>query len=93
MSVVPWTRQPLGIVVQFGSWRFTVHYTGCGAYLRSEVRNRNRPVSPGMRLSVCGHCRPAEEEVETHLRTVSIHPDSHGGLGRMQRSLPTGAGQ
>lgn len=75
-------RRTLGIVVQIGSWRFTVHHTDCADYLRSQERNRNRPVSPGMRLVVCGHCRPAETLVGPFLSSVAIYGYSHGGIGR-----------
>lgn len=94
MSVVRWASQPLGIVVQVGNWRFVVHHVDCNAYLRSHERNRNRPVSPGMRLVVCGTCRPSEGEVQAFLPAVTIFTYSHGGFGaRRLPFLPSGDGR
>lgn len=92
MSIVTWPGQPLGIVVQIGAWRFVIHHIDCGAYRRSHDCNRNRPVSPGMSLVVCGTCRPSEVEVEAFLPTVSIYTYSHGGFGarRVPLFLPGG---
>lgn len=88
MSVVHWVPRPLRRVVSVGAWRFTIHHADCADYRRAEQRNRDRPVSPGMRLVVCGHCHPPEEMVTAYLPTVGIELYSHGGFGRRQRSLP-----
>lgn len=76
-------RPELGFVTQIGHWRFVIHYTDCGMYLRSHERNRSLPVSPGMRLAVCKLCRPSEEEIAPFLKTVAINVYHHGSFVRV----------
>lgn len=72
------SERKLGIVTSIGNWRFTVHYTDCSAYNRSEFRNRCLPVTPGMKLNICSLCNPSEEDMAPFLPTIPINPYSHG---------------
>jgi hypothetical protein len=85
-------RRQVAHNVDIGGWRFTVHFADCTFHRRSYYRLK--PVSPGMRLVVCRHCRPPEELVGPYLKTVGIYIYSHAGLGRAaappQRAIEAG---
>lgn len=71
-------RRRLAHNVNVGTWRFVIHFADCPSHLRSDERNRGVPVSPGMRLVVCGHCCPPEHLVGPYLKTVPIYEHAHG---------------